>query len=599
MPGRGRYAVALWLVLFALLLGRSAWAGSPSAADITMVRQVLMLEDDERFSERDYDDSRWSDVAIPAEWSAEGFGTIGWYRLHFSSVESEPPGAVYLGRVTGAVEVFLNGSLLASHGRIGQRYVSHFGPTAVIVLPPELMRPGDNVLAVRVLDTWIGGLAYDRVRVGFAHPLEVKQAGDLWLDRLLHSVLLAFWLLVGLSLVVLLALGWRSGVQWCAAAGVLANIQWTAYQSSLADIVGRSAGWELVDLAANFLAAAAAVLLPLAHTRLLKRSDLLIVGLWIGIMAPPLAIAPLWALRSGWWTVSWLLPTSWSAVSAVRLWRARSRIAFDVVLGITIATAISVGLLEVGGAMFEWPPLVKRFLGHLLILLWLSSLAALAIRQYRRERSRLREMPEELWQARRSERARVAHELHDGIGQELQVVSLQLQTLRHAAAEDQDLDQVTIRLKEALSQMRAVTYDLKNRRVETNLADRLVIQAATVRSVCTATLSVEACKRAADRLDAEANHQLFRIFQQALSNALEHASAEGVQVTLSGGDETVELSVRDDGCGFDARTVVAGVGLESMCHRAQLLGGHCEIESSGAGTVVTVRVPCGETRAGS
>jgi signal transduction histidine kinase len=91
---------------------------------------------------------------------------------------------------------------------------------------------------------------------------------------------------------------------------------------------------------------------------------------------------------------------------------------------------------------------------------------------------------------------------------------------------------------------------------------------------------------------------LYRILQEALSNAVRHGQAEWHAVTLGSDGEHVSMEVRDAGRGFDVATVLqrplAGhFGLEGMHERVRLLGGTFNIESTpGAGTLVRVEIPC-------
>jgi len=88
---------------------------------------------------------------------------------------------------------------------------------------------------------------------------------------------------------------------------------------------------------------------------------------------------------------------------------------------------------------------------------------------------------------------------------------------------------------------------------------------------------------------------LYRICQEALSNAWRHAEATRAAVTLTCDEDGVVLTIADDGCGFDpssARGRGRCFGLLGMSERAEVLGGHLVVESApGEGTRVTVR--CG------
>jgi signal transduction histidine kinase len=99
------------------------------------------------------------------------------------------------------------------------------------------------------------------------------------------------------------------------------------------------------------------------------------------------------------------------------------------------------------------------------------------------------------------------------------------------------------------------------------------------------------------RFDAEEGLIVYRIAQEALSNAARHARAGRIRLEIRGEEDSraVLLKVSDDGCGFDRRRMrdrTAGLGLYGMEERAQLLDGRIEIHSrEGEGTTVQVRIP--------
>ena len=88
---------------------------------------------------------------------------------------------------------------------------------------------------------------------------------------------------------------------------------------------------------------------------------------------------------------------------------------------------------------------------------------------------------------------------------------------------------------------------------------------------------------------------IYRVAQESLSNVRRHAQATAVQVVLRGSDDNVEITVSDDGQGFDldaAPPTGSGIGLTSMRERAELVGGSFTIKSSpGQGCQTILRIP--------
>jgi signal transduction histidine kinase len=102
-----------------------------------------------------------------------------------------------------------------------------------------------------------------------------------------------------------------------------------------------------------------------------------------------------------------------------------------------------------------------------------------------------------------------------------------------------------------------------------------------------------------DSLSPEVSLCLFRVVQEALTNAARHARARTIRVQLMSSDEHVELSVIDDGIGFEAsERSGSGLGLRSIDERVRLAGGTVTVESrAGQGTSLLVRIPIAAAQA--
>jgi signal transduction histidine kinase len=220
--------------------------------------------------------------------------------------------------------------------------------------------------------------------------------------------------------------------------------------------------------------------------------------------------------------------------------------------------------------------------------------AALAI-----ENARLRRQVEQA--AVREERGRLARELHDSVTQSLYSLTLFAEATRHMAGEDSEqgrdalIDRIT-RIGEiaqqALKEMRLLVYELR----PPALADEGLIRALRGRlEAVEGRAGIETRFVVGDliTLPPEVEAELYRIALEALNNALKHARASQVTVSLRCEDDRVALEIRDDGIGFDPAIgrESGGVGLRSMAERAARMGGTLDIDSTpGGGTAVTVRV---------
>ncbi|RKE21841.1 GAF domain-containing sensor histidine kinase [Streptomyces sp. TLI_171] len=198
------------------------------------------------------------------------------------------------------------------------------------------------------------------------------------------------------------------------------------------------------------------------------------------------------------------------------------------------------------------------------------------------------------------ERARIAHDLHDAVSQKL--FSLRLTARAAAKLVDRDparareeLAEVARLAAEAADELRAVVIELRPAALE---EDGLVATLASQTQVLDRAHSADVrfTANGVRALPAAQEAALLRVAQEALHNALRHARATSVTVTLDGTPTRgARLTVRDDGRGFDPDSVRrAGrhLGLVSMRDRAAAVGGRLSLESApGRGTLVELEVP--------
>lgn len=179
--------------------------------------------------------------------------------------------------------------------------------------------------------------------------------------------------------------------------------------------------------------------------------------------------------------------------------------------------------------------------------------------------------------AQEEERRRIAADLHDGVGQVLQVLvgRLREQPALGALARD------------SVAELRRVSHALHPHELE-RLGLAEAVRNAAQRAIEAAGLEPEVVVQDVDaQVPREGWLPIFRVLQEALSNALRHAEASGITVALRREEERVVLRVEDDGGGFDPAEVEEGLGWVSMRERARLIDATLTIEASvGGGTRV-------------
>ena len=196
------------------------------------------------------------------------------------------------------------------------------------------------------------------------------------------------------------------------------------------------------------------------------------------------------------------------------------------------------------------------------------------------------------------ERSRIAREIHDGIAQSIYMLSLSLETCSDVAREERhDLKERLGNLvnlsKETLLEVRHYIFDLKpylaGEKGVSSMVENQVREFNMVAGVRT-TLETEGEER---QLPVPVATCLYRVSQEALANAFKHARASEVWVLLEFIPDGVQLTVRDDGQGFDGATSRSGHGLHNMRQRAEEVGGSFRLDCApGEGTQVVVRLPC-------
>lgn len=209
---------------------------------------------------------------------------------------------------------------------------------------------------------------------------------------------------------------------------------------------------------------------------------------------------------------------------------------------------------------------------------------------------------EQVTAAQEEEQRRLARELHDETGQSLTSLLIGLRTLTEAptleAVRDQaaDLRRVTAR---TLDEVRRLARGLRPGVLDelglVPAIEQLALDHAQVRSLA---VEVSAVGFGAARVPPAVEAALYRIIQEALTNAAKHSGTQTANVVLQRRRELVQAIVSDDGCGFDVEATLrtpaarAHLGLHGMRERAALLDGTVTIESTpGEGTTIYVRVP--------
>ena len=211
----------------------------------------------------------------------------------------------------------------------------------------------------------------------------------------------------------------------------------------------------------------------------------------------------------------------------------------------------------------------------------------------------LSDMNRGLIEAQERERARIARELHDDIGQRLALLVIDLERLQenstHLPVEARSsMDELPKRTSEIATDIQSLSHELHSSKLE------YLGLAAAMRSFCREFgehQNVEIDFKTHDLpnpLSSDVSLCLFRVLQEALHNSAKHSGVRNIEVGLWGTSDEIHLAVSDSGAGFDREVAKEnrGLGLVSMEERLKLVKGTFSIESQPKrGTTIHARVP--------
>ncbi|MBM7714733.1 signal transduction histidine kinase [Bacillus thermophilus] len=214
-----------------------------------------------------------------------------------------------------------------------------------------------------------------------------------------------------------------------------------------------------------------------------------------------------------------------------------------------------------------------------------------------REAAINKKMIRALIEAKEEEHKRLAHELHDGVGQSLFSVSVALQAIESFVHDNKQLNEYIVEVRKELQK---VMDDINSysHRLRPHSLDQLGLE-PTIRHLIELIhkqvpgIDIELTTEGIDRSDPAVEINLYRITQEALHNVIKYAKATKVDINLLRDKTHIYLTIKDNGIGF-ARDKIQneGLGLKHMEERVDQLGGTCKILSEiGRGTSIDIVIP--------
>jgi PAS domain S-box-containing protein len=210
---------------------------------------------------------------------------------------------------------------------------------------------------------------------------------------------------------------------------------------------------------------------------------------------------------------------------------------------------------------------------------------------------RLRSLSSKLLSAHEEERKRIAGELHDSVASLIGAVRFSIEKMLDQVEKDEGL---RAGLRDLVSMVQQVSQE--TRRIMSALRPSVLDDLGIVPAIswlCReyekiySHISVEKQIGVSEQeVPDSLRTPIFRISQEAMNNVAKHSKASHMDLSLQKTNRAIELSIRDNGQGFDLETVQKGMGLSTMIERAQLSGGSFDLESAlEKGTLIRVSWP--------
>ncbi|MEZ5384266.1 MAG: histidine kinase [Prosthecobacter sp.] len=586
----------------------------PDDAFAEMPATALFREgDDPAWAANELDTTDWNEVRLtipPARQGVAFDAPVGWYRITLPPMRYPRGGSlqVQFDGVGGAVEAFMNGSPLraryggvarVTHGVPGEHPVfpPPGAPAGFTIKGPHWKEKGNNTLCLRVTRApRAGGIEEGVARLGFA----------LWMSGIVHpeNRRLVAWeyaalaaCCLGMLTALFMAWGdrrdawhvWNAVLFFAVALAVLFGGYSLFFDARLTHGLMRL-GWGI------------AALIPVCLL-LLGRSAAsgprpIFSRTTVGVIGAACVMAALLLMLAR--SVTTLAFAQWLTAVAFLLAAVCLAIACRSSTG---QTEIGVGLFLAAAAVlsFAWAlhviaaqtglPLFSRTTLHVTVTCHAIAFYVLLVVRLHILREASRRRLRRNLEAQEDERRRIAMDLHDGVGQSMQSLKLRLQMDAQKAGRVEECKSQIAAVDACIHELRNVAAHLRPVFLGRHaLADAL--RALCEQYAAESGVKVQFETNVSRPVEARTEEHLFRILQEALTNASRHGHARQIEVSLRENAGRLSMIVRDDGGGAKA-TDSSSRGLFNMHERAQLLGGDLAlaIRSDGAELRITVPFP--------
>ncbi|MCP4022208.1 MAG: hypothetical protein GY729_10230 [Desulfobacteraceae bacterium] len=552
------------------------------------------------------DDSDWSKINIPGSWQEQGFKSnkyMGWYRINFTvQADFEDNGlGLFLGQVHNADQTFLNGTKIGSTGKFGRWFVETRGERLYKV-PQGLIKPGRmNCLAIRVMSLEMGsGLVTDRPLLDKYLVLLKEKHRREKMVIIEETIFLTLILSLFISCCFFYITGSREKEYIYFALFALLFILSIILDSQMFFETG---------LKTPVVEAVLLMFMPLIPVTMLMffvsfaNYSITPVIKHTVFFSLGFALATLFFANFNYAAFSlishlWLVQIVWTSILGLYViqYAIRRKVPefFPVILGSAsvILSGLFYALFSLGiPALNKYYATLLRFDDHMGLLFMICLVYALGMR-FNRIQHKAASLSGKILVAHENERKRLARELHDGLGQNMLAVKFNLQRTNQKM-QNNDIEDIIQEVSGSIEELRNISMGLRPALLDKAGLDSAIKSYADRIGNGTDTI-VKVVSKTIPRLSSSVEDNIFRIFQEAVGNALKYAKAAHINITLHYNGSMLEMTIADDGVGFDYPKISKtgkGMGLSTIKERMDLLDGKLQIRNlKGKGTKMRIWV---------
>ncbi|MCX8021520.1 MAG: sensor histidine kinase [Syntrophorhabdaceae bacterium] len=565
--------------------------------------------DDIQWSSPLYDDSNWEEIKKTTKWSFHGLKTLNgivWHRFHFRGeiLNGKPYSGIYLGRIGDADETFLNGVKIGGVGVVEDEFIEAPHAKRLYRVPEGFMiLNGENVLAIRIMNTYLkGGLFEAGPLIGDYKDLLIEKKLSEQTHKNIEITLIMFMFLF----LIFFLLAFISGMKQreYLSFGIFSAFYSILYFFDSGIFFDAGLKTHTIQKIIFFLTSLLVPGFLVFSMETLKERYGNIEKI---LIAFSLMISFVFLITMSWeryrllvylWIVMGGIVSGLVVFHLIKGFIKKtyaSKELISIVLILTVAVVVWLG--EIIGAIpsgyingFS----LSEFAVPLAMLLFLYSVCL----RFSKTMEELKVFSSRIFTTHEIERKRISRDLHDGIGQSLSAIKLKLQMLNSSVSEENKKEKEIFKslienISYSIEELRNVAMDIRPSFLENvDLIEALKLHGDRFYKQTGIAIHIKIQSGCSMGLETRLRDNLYRIYQEALSNILKHSEATSVDVSLKKEGNILIMEIEDNGKGFEPKIPHKGIGLESMRERVALLDGDFEIKTSPLkGTKIKVMVP--------